>query len=95
MLRKPTRKLDSEHAQEIALLALSFMAEDRERLVRFLDLTGMSPIELQEQACSPNLLGAVLDHLLGDESLLLVFTASAGLSPEIIGPAREMMRRPT
>ncbi len=93
MLRKTTRKLDADYAQEIALSALSFMAEDRDRLVRFLELTGMIPDELRTQAHSPGLLGAVLDHLLSDESLLLVFTASAGLSPEIVAPAREMLRR--
>jgi hypothetical protein len=92
MLRKTTRRLDPEYAQEIGLSALTFMTEDRERLVRFLELTGMTPSELRTQAQSASLLGAVLDHLLADESLLLVFTASAGLQPEILAPARELLR---
>ena len=93
MFRKTTRKLDADYAQEIAVSALSFMVEDRDRLVRFLELSGMSPDELRAQAQAPGLLGAVLDHLLSDESLLLVFTATAGLPPEIVAPAREMLRR--
>lgn len=94
MLRKTTRRLDPDYAQEIALSALAFMTEERDRLVRFLELSGLNPQELRAQASSPDLLGAVLDHLLTDESLLLVFTASAGIPPEIVAPAREMLRRP-
>jgi hypothetical protein len=34
---------------------------------------------------------AVLDHLLSDESLLLVFAAHAGVAPETIAPAHDLL----
>jgi hypothetical protein len=36
---------------------------------------------------------AVLDHLLADESLLLVFTASRGITPDTVYPARAVLAR--
>lgn len=36
---------------------------------------------------------AAIDHLLSDESLLLVFTASKGLQPESVAPARTALAR--
>ena len=92
-MRKLTRRLDREYATEIGAAALVYLTEDRDRLVRFLELTGVSPDELRQQAQSPALLGALLEHLLGDESMLLVFAASAGLDPQLIGPARELLQR--
>jgi hypothetical protein len=49
------------------------------------------PAELRETAGTPGGLAAVLDHLLGDESLLMVFAATAGLDPAQIGPARDTL----
>lgn len=82
---------DIEAAQSIALTALAFLAEDGERLSRFLTLTGMSPAELRAAAGAPETLAAVLDHVLGDESLLLVFSASKSVAPETIAPARALL----
>ena len=92
MIRNRPMKPDLEQALSIGLSALAFLTEDRQRLVRFLDLTGMAPDMLRAQAQSPALLSAVLDHMLADESLLLVFTASAGLNPGSIGPLSELLR---
>lgn len=89
---KVMRPAGPEEAMTLALSALVFLGEDRARLVRFLDLTGLSPDELRQQAQSPDLLAAVLDHLLEDESALLVFTATAGIAPESIAPARDVLR---
>ena len=80
-------------AETIALLALQFLAEEPERLGRFLALTGLGPAELKEKAGSAAMLGAVLDYLLGDESLLLVFAATKGVSPQSIGPAQALLAR--
>ena len=64
---------EGEAAQALALRALAFLAEDPERLGRFLALSGMGPAELRTRASDPALLGGVLDHLLSDERLLLAF----------------------
>ena len=86
--------LDSEAAATIALAGLRFLAEDTDRLGRFLLATGIGPAELRSRAGDPALLGAVLDHLLADESLLLVFAAETGLAPESIAPAQALLAGP-
>jgi hypothetical protein len=74
-------------AETIALRALAFLAGDNERLGRFLALTGIGPDELRTQAREPHILAGVLDHLMQDETLLLVFSADAGVKPETIAAA--------
>ncbi len=78
-------------AEEIGLAALLFLTEDADRLGRFLGETGLSPGELKRTAGSAEGLVAVLDYLLADESLLMVFAAGAGLEPAEIGPARDLL----
>jgi hypothetical protein len=85
--------MDADQAESIALAALDFLAQDLQRLGRFLALTGMGPAELRAEARSPRVLAAVLDHLLRDESLLLVFSAGHGVEPELIAPAQALLER--
>jgi hypothetical protein len=87
MLRRGS-KPNAEEAATLALAGLTFLAEDGPRLGRFLALTGIGPDQLRAVADAPETLLAVFDHLLGDESLLLVFTASKGIPPEAVAPAR-------
>ncbi len=77
-----------ESAEAIGLAALVFLTEDGERLGRFLGETGLSPADLGSAAGTPHMLAAVLEYLLADESLLMVFAAGAGLDPLDIAPAR-------
>ena len=77
-----------ERAEAIGLAALVFLTEDSDRLGRFLSETGLSPSDLGRAAGTPHMLAAVLDHLLADESLLMVFAAGAGIEPLDIAPAR-------
>jgi hypothetical protein len=83
--------LGIEEATTLALVALAFLAEEPERLGRFLALTGLGPAELKAEAGSPATLAAVLEHLLGDESLLFVFAASKGVAPELVAPAHAIL----
>jgi hypothetical protein len=84
--KKPS-SLDRESAEAIALQGLTFLAEDAGRMLRFLKLTGMEPGEVRARAGTPELSLAVLEHLAGDESLLLVFAASRAVAPESVGRA--------
>ncbi|MCA3596102.1 MAG: DUF3572 domain-containing protein [Methylobacterium sp.] len=77
----------------LAISALSFLAEEPERLSRFLDLTGLSPITLRQAAADPRFLASVLDYLVADESLLLAFAANAQVAPETVVAAAERHRR--
>jgi hypothetical protein len=79
----PTR----EEAEGIAIAALAFLADEPARLSRFLRLTGLVPADLAAGAGEPGLQAALLQHLLSDESLLLVFAADSGVDPELIEPA--------
>jgi hypothetical protein len=82
-----------ETASTLALDGLAFLAEDADRLTRFLALTGIGTEHLRVRADGPETLVAVLDHLLSDESLLLVFATSKGIAPETIAPSREILAR--
>jgi Protein of unknown function (DUF3572) len=80
-------RLNRDEAETIAFRALSFMAEDEDRIGAFMGETGMSPDDLRDHATSPAVVTAVLDYLTRDEALLLTFAAQADLRPELITPA--------
>jgi hypothetical protein len=86
---------DSSSANEIAVLALVFLAEDNERLGRFLALSGLDPRTIREAARDPAFLVGVLDHLMGDEKLLVAFAAGNNLKPQQIADARAVLAGPT
>ena len=83
--------LDRDGAVAVAAQAIAFLAAEEDRLGRFLALTGLSPAELKAGLRQPAFLGAVLDHLLGDEPLLLAFTDSIGIAPEVPAAARRLL----
>lgn len=83
-----------DEAEALALMALAFLAEDPMRLGRFLSLTGIAPEELRQAADAPPTLAAVLDHLMGDESLLLMFAAEKGIAAERLVAAHGRLTRP-
>jgi hypothetical protein len=78
-------------AEALAMRALAYLAGKPEHLGRFLAATGVGPAELRDRAADPNLLAAVLDHLLGDEPLLLAFCSSDGADPGDPGRARAQL----
>jgi hypothetical protein len=80
-------------AEAMGLDALTFLAEDDARIGRFLSLTGTGPAELRQAAGEPSMLAAVLDYVLQDESLLLVFTNTKGYAPEDVWPAQAFLTR--
>ena len=72
----------------LAVQALGFIAEDGERLAAFLSVTGLTSAAIREAARQPDFLAGVLEHMLGDESLLLAFAESTGIDPAGIARAR-------
>lgn len=91
MARFKPERLDRDGASTVALQALSFLASDVDRLTRFLALTGMGPTDIRSNAAEPHFQVAVLDYLLGDESLLLVFAAEANIRPEAAAEAHVLL----
>ena len=87
MRELPTRSNDGD-AEMIAISALQFLAGRPEEFARFLALSGIDPAALRRLAGDTDFLGGILDFLLADEALLLVFAAEAGLAPQEIAIAR-------
>ncbi|MDX2257589.1 MAG: DUF3572 domain-containing protein [Hyphomicrobiaceae bacterium] len=90
-MKRDPRLPDLEQCETLGLAALRFLAADGARLGRFLAETGIGPAELRAAAGDAEVLVAVLEHLLADESLLLVFAAEAGVRPERIAIVRYVL----
>ena len=69
-------------AEALAAEAFAFLASDPARLVPFLEMSGLDIADVRQRAGSREFLTFVLDHLVRDESLLLVFASEAGRKPE-------------
>jgi hypothetical protein len=75
----------------VGLMGLVFIAGDEARLQRFLQLTGIEPQQLRTAASETGTLAAVLDHLMADQSLLLVLAADTGLTPQQVADAHSKL----
>ena len=71
----------------LAIQALSFIAEEPERLSAFVSATGIDIAAIRDAARQSDFLAGVLEHMLADESLLIAFAESAGVDPADIGRA--------
>src|SRR5258705_1079902 len=76
-----------ESAEKLAISALGFLAEDEERVGQFLSVTGIGPDMIRRAAADPSFLAGVLDHVGGDEALLLAVAEHFGVRPQDIGRA--------
>src|SRR5262245_14377950 len=89
------RKSDSKErraaAEAVAIAALHFIAAEPERLGRFLAATGMAPESIRAAAREPHFLAGVLDHIAGDERLLLAFAAEGEFDPNEVIRAHETL----
>ena len=86
-------KPSSTESENIAAQAFYFLCDERGRIERFLRLTGLDAADLPELAGERSFLTGVLDHLLGDEALLLTFCANRGIEPEAIAAANRQLNR--
>jgi Protein of unknown function (DUF3572) len=84
---RPTR----EAAETLAVQALAFIAEQPEQIARFLAETGIGPDQIRAAARQPDFLAGVLDHMLGDEALLIAFADSAGIDPAAVVRLRNLL----
>jgi hypothetical protein len=83
-MRSRRTRFDIDRAEEIAIDGLSFLAGSADQMGRFLSLTGIGPSALSDALGDPALLAAVLEHIIGDEPLLLELSANRNISPEDI-----------
>jgi Protein of unknown function (DUF3572) len=80
--------MSREAAELLAIQGLSFLAQDPERLGRFLALSGIGPEAIRAAARQAEFLAGILDHLASDETLLVAFAAEAGIAPAEVAKAR-------
>lgn len=78
-------------ATALAIAALTFIGQEPERLGRFLALSGIGPESLRAAAREHGFLLGVLDHLGGDETLLLAFSEDHGIDPAEVTQARALL----
>ena len=86
--RRSKRQRAARGGRGVAIGALAFLASDREQLGRFLAVTGIGPDAIRDAARDPGFLSGVLDHVAGDETLLVAFADQAGIDPAEIERAR-------
>ncbi len=83
--------MTQDEAQTIALWATSYLLEDDRARDGFLALTGVTPDELKENLADPGFLAGILDHVLGNEPMLLAFCGQRDLSPDRPAKARQVL----
>ncbi len=84
---------DLETASALALQAVAYIVSDGIRTSRFIALTGLDMATLRTGLDGRDVQAAVLEYLLGDESLLLAFCAETDVPPEAVAPAHHMLSR--
>ena len=80
-----------EEAETLALKALGWMAREDDLMRVFLGSAGMSSGDLATQAGNPEMLAAVLDFLLLDDTWVQGFAEAAGYPPEAPMMARSVL----
>jgi hypothetical protein len=86
-----TGPITSEIAESLAIEALTYLAQDHERLGAFLSVTGMGPDMIRKAAGDPGFLAGVLDHVLADEPLLIAFAQHASIDPHMVARAQAVL----
>jgi hypothetical protein len=80
-----------ESAESLAVQALAYIASDAQRLVPFLQVSGIDASAIRAAAASPGFLAGVLDYVAADERLLLGFARDADLGPGAVMQARAVL----
>lgn len=84
-------RLTHADAERLAIDALSFIAAEPGLLGQFAAVTGHTPATIRAEISSPEFLVGILDFLMSDESLLLVFASHQGVTPMEITAARQAL----
>ena len=83
--------MNSTEAETLALKALAFLAHSQEEIDRFVALSGVAPADLRARADEPEILAAVLDFLLTDDTRVTGFCEEAGIDPRELHAARRAL----
>jgi hypothetical protein len=83
--------MDEAGARDLAARALIFIAQEPDRIGRFLAQSGIGPSEIRERTQDLAFLGGILDHLMSDESMLLEFADWADMDASSVGAFRRLL----
>ncbi len=83
--------MNRDTAETIGLKALGFLAETPDGLSRLLDVSGIDVATLRSRAAEPEVLGAVLDFLLADDTLVQDFCQCESLDARDVHLARHAL----
>ena len=83
-----TMSATRETAESLAIQALTYIAQDPDRLARFLALCGIEPGAIRAAVREAGFLAGVLEYIGQDEGLLVAFAADAGMQPGEVDKAR-------
>ena len=78
------QKMDSNSAEQIAIMGLAFIAGDPELLRRFLAITGIEAANIRASAREPGFLAGVLQFILAHEPTVTRFAEETGIDPASI-----------
>ena len=84
-------RINRKIAENLAIQALGFMASDPERLGAFLAATGIGPEMIRKAAAEPSFLAGVLDHVCGNEALLVAVAEHAEVTPRDVEHAQAVL----
>lgn len=73
--------------ESLAIDVLGWIVADEDRLFPFLNATGLSPETVRASLGDPAFLAGVLDHVMGDEAVLLACAQGLAVKPERIAAA--------
>jgi len=73
--------IGEEDAQAIALRALAYVAENEDRLSRFLAASGISQNDVSGRLGDPAFLAGVLDFVLADDEMTVEFVNQINIDP--------------
>lgn len=86
-------KLTSEAAQTIALQALAYLAAEPEEIGRFLQISGLDVDDLRAKAGEPDLLRAVLEYILVDDTRVTGLCQELSLKPTDLHAAKHVLEQ--
>ncbi|MFJ7353842.1 DUF3572 domain-containing protein [Phyllobacterium sp. NPDC097923] len=85
------QQMNLENAQDLAINALVFLAQDSELLPRFLALTGITADQIRQAAQEPGFLAGVLQFYLAHEPTLMRYCAARETDPALFQQALRLL----
>jgi hypothetical protein len=73
-----------DDAESVAIQVLNFIVTDDDRIVQFLNVTGLQPETIREAATSPGFLLGVLEYISKDEGMLKRIEQELSIRPAAI-----------